>query len=67
MTLVTFPNLLRVDDVYQWLVDAHDGLSDEESARFNARLILTLINHVGDETVIRDAIDLAGSASGSRP
>lgn len=63
MTLITFPNLVRVDDVYQWLVDAHEGRTDEESVRLNARLILTLINHIGDEAVIREAIKLAASTS----
>lgn len=63
MTLITCPNLLRVDDVYQWLVDAHEGRSEEESARLSSRLILTLINHIGDEAVIREAIDLAASVS----
>jgi hypothetical protein len=47
------------DDFYQLLIDAHRDLSAEDSARFNARLILLLANHVGDLDVIREAIGIA--------
>ena len=36
------------DDFYAALMAAHEGLSDEESARLNARLVLLLANEVGD-------------------
>lgn len=36
------------DDVYAALMAAHDGLSAQESARLNARLVLLLANEVGD-------------------
>ena len=49
-------NLAKPDDVYNALVDAHKGLSDEECRAFDARLILLLLNHVGDEAVIREAL-----------
>lgn len=58
------PNLPAVDDIYQWLVDAHVGLSDAESMRLNARLILLLANFIGDPQVIREAIDRATSVRG---
>ncbi len=66
MKLISHPNVDRPDDVYQWLVEAQDGLSRDESARFGARLILTLANHIGDESVIREAIDLAASPDAVR-
>lgn len=44
------------DDFYQMLIDAHRNLSPHDSARLNARLILLLANHVGDLTVVREAI-----------
>jgi hypothetical protein len=44
------------DDFYQLLIDAHRGLSAADSARLNAWLILLLANHVGDLTVIQQAI-----------
>ncbi|MGF7171818.1 hypothetical protein FHS91_003520 [Sphingobium xanthum] len=55
------PNLSpsSVDDVYHWLVNAHEGLSDAESMRFNARLILLLVNAIGDPQLIREAIHYA--------
>jgi len=52
------------DDFYQLLIDAHRGLSAGDSARLNARLILLLANHVGDLTVIREAIAQARAGLG---
>ena len=49
-------NLAKPDDVYNSLVDAHKGLSDEECRAFDARLILLLANHIGDEKVIHEAL-----------
>ncbi|PHR57031.1 MAG: hypothetical protein COA43_13010 [Robiginitomaculum sp.] len=60
--LITGANLENVDDIYQSLIDVHDGLSDEESLRLNAKLILLLFNHVGDEDVIYEALDYAKSS-----
>ncbi|WP_116084609.1 DUF2783 domain-containing protein [Tropicimonas sp. IMCC34011] len=57
--LVTTRNLARPDDAYDLLLTAHDGLTKEESDALNARLILTLFNHVGDLDVIREAIAVA--------
>ncbi len=47
------------DDFYQLLIDMHRGLSDEQSARVNAKLILILSNHIGDIAVLREAMALA--------
>jgi hypothetical protein len=49
-------NLARPDDVYNAIVDAHKGLSDEQCRAFDARLILLLANHIGDEAAIREAL-----------
>ena len=57
--LITTPNIERPDDVYQMLNDLHLGCSDEESRKRNARLLLILINHIGDESIIQDAIAAA--------
>ncbi|MGS1016509.1 DUF2783 domain-containing protein [Allosphingosinicella humi] len=59
--LVTTPNIARADDLYQALIDLHQGRSDEDSERVNARLILLLANHIGDEEAIREAIEIAGA------
>lgn len=52
-------NLSRPDDVYNAIVDAHKDLSDERCRAFDARLILLLANHVGDEAAIREALVVA--------
>jgi hypothetical protein len=49
-------NLTRPDEVYNAIVDAHKGLDEEQVRAFDAKLILLLANHVGDETVIREAL-----------
>lgn len=57
--LNTEPNLENPDDLYELLIQMHEGLSEEESRRANARLILLLINHIGDDAVVRQAIATA--------
>ena len=52
-------NLARPDDVYAAIIDAHKGLSDEQVRAFDARLILLLVNHIGDEPTIREALAAA--------
>lgn len=47
------------DDFYDALIEAHRGLSEEQSAQLNAKLILLLANHIGDLDVIREALRLA--------
>jgi Protein of unknown function (DUF2783) len=49
------------DLAYRLLIDAHRGLSDEESAAFNARLILILANQIGDLEILRQALQLAAT------
>lgn len=58
-TLITTPNVARADDVYELLIEAHEGKTKPESDAFNARLILTLINHIGDAEVIAQALAVA--------
>lgn len=47
------------DDFYEMLIDTHRDLTDEQSAMVNARLILLLANHVGDISVLREAMQIA--------
>ncbi|QEL66485.1 hypothetical protein OTERR_30090 [Oryzomicrobium terrae] len=47
------------DDFYELLIDTHRDLTDEQSALLNARLILLLSNHIGDLSVLREAMKLA--------
>ncbi|MEO6928551.1 MAG: DUF2783 domain-containing protein [Casimicrobiaceae bacterium] len=62
--LITHPNVDVPDDVYAMLVDAHAGLDDAQSARLNVRLVLLLANHVGDASVITEAIAAARDSAG---
>ncbi|MBO9512758.1 MAG: DUF2783 domain-containing protein [Variovorax sp.] len=57
--LNTQPNLQNPDDFYQALIDTHRGLSDEHSAALNARIVLLLSNHIGDEDVLKEAFRTA--------
>ena len=49
----------RGDDFYEALIRAHQGLSEAESHTLNARLVLILANHIGDLTVLKEALALA--------
>lgn len=57
--LITEPNIARPDDFYEALIDAHRDLTAEQSEALNARLILLLSNHIGDENVLREALRIA--------
>ncbi len=53
------PNLPDPDGFYNELIQAHEGLTKEQSDAFNARLLLTLANHIGDRTVLTAALEAA--------
>jgi Protein of unknown function (DUF2783) len=59
MTLSTRSNFTNPDDAFRAIVEAHRGLSEEESADLDAALSLILANHIGDLDVLREAIALA--------
>lgn len=59
MALSTSSNFARPDDAFRAIVEAHRGLSEEQSADFDAALVLILANHIGDIDVLREAITLA--------
>ena len=56
------PNIKNVDDFYEQLLSIHDGKSKENSDAINAKLILILANHIGDETVLTAALAAASKA-----
>ena len=41
------------------IVEAHRGLTEEQSAELDAALVLVLANHIGDIEVLHEAIALA--------
>ena len=47
------------DAAYRALLEARRSLSDEEAAELDSRLVLILANHIGDLSVLREAIALA--------
>lgn len=60
-TLITTTNLTDPDDFYARLIDAHRDLSTQQSHAMNAALVLLLANHIGDITVIEQALEQARS------
>ena len=56
---LTEPNLQDPDGFYEALLQAHEGLSVEESFELNVRLLMLLANQVGDRAVLSDCIRLA--------
>lgn len=63
MSLNTDSNIPDPDGFYAELIDAHDGLSDDESAALNARLVLLLANHIGSRDIISEALRAAAPNS----
>ena len=59
MSLNLQPNLTAPDDAYAMLLAAHEGLSKAESDALNARLILILMNHIGDMEILATALEAA--------
>ena len=57
--LITEPNIQDPDGFYERLIAAHRDLDDEQSAALNSRLILLLANHIGDQSVLIQAIEEA--------
>ena len=47
------------DDFYELLMQAHEGLSEQQSHALNARLVLILANHIGNQQVLSKALTLA--------
>lgn len=60
-------NLADPDAFYEKLIDAHNGLTDEQSHLMNAKLVLLLANHIGDADVLREALALARAGVAPEP
>jgi hypothetical protein len=59
--------MARPDDLYQMLIDAHQGLGDADSMKLNAKLVLLLANHIGDAAVVAQAINAAANGRETEP
>jgi hypothetical protein len=55
----TETNLQDADGFYECLLDAHAGLTPEQSHLLNARLVLLLANQVGDAAVLAQCVAAA--------
>ncbi|VTU45116.1 MULTISPECIES: DUF2783 domain-containing protein [unclassified Variovorax] len=55
------------DGFYAALVEAHEGLTEAESADLNARLVLLLANQCGDQGVLLECIAAAQPLSECSP
>ncbi|WP_395054917.1 DUF2783 domain-containing protein [Polaromonas sp.] len=55
-------NFQDADAFYECLLDAHQGLSREQSELLNARLILILANQLGDTALLTSCITAARPA-----
>ncbi|NQY60743.1 DUF2783 domain-containing protein [Cognatishimia sp.] len=59
--LILTPNLEATDDFYEALLNAHEGLDEADIHALNARLILILANHIGKQSVLEEALAVAGA------
>lgn len=57
-TLERQPRLADPDGFYEELIASQRELSDNEAALMNAKLVLTLANHIGDRGVLSEALVL---------
>lgn len=66
MNLKHYPNIADADGLYAAIIEAHSGLSPDDSMALNARLVLLLANHIGDAQVLQEAIAAARASMQKR-
>lgn len=59
MPLITEPHLEAPDAFYEALIDTHRDLGEPQSHALNARLVLILANHIGEQAVLLEALAAA--------
>lgn len=62
--LNTSPNIPDPDGFFAELLALHDGKSKAQSDALNAKIILIMANHIGDQTVLSAALKAAISQQG---
>lgn len=60
-------NFQDADSFYEQLLDAHEGLSREQSELLDARLILLMANQIGDAQVLKDCVAAARQLPQQQP
>ncbi|WP_084216773.1 DUF2783 domain-containing protein [Xenophilus azovorans] len=61
--MITEPHIPDPDGFYAAWLQAHEGLSEAQSADLNARLVLLLANQCADQQVLLACIDAAREAA----
>ncbi len=64
MPLNLTPNIPDADGFYQELIDSQRDMSEAEAELMNCKLILVLANHIGDRSILREALKVAGGRVG---
>lgn len=62
MPLDLTPRLADPDALFAALLAAHEGLDPDASRRLDAALVLLLANHIGDASIVLEAVQVAQSA-----
>ncbi|MGL5446956.1 MAG: DUF2783 domain-containing protein [Rhabdaerophilum sp.] len=62
MSLDTANRFADPDRAFRFLIEARRGLSPEDAAKLDARLVLILANQIGDLTILEKAIAAAKEA-----
>ena len=57
--LITENRFPDPDAAFRLIVEAHRGLTEDESKALNAKLVLLLANHIGEIVVVQEALELA--------
>lgn len=57
--LITENRFVDPDRAFRRLIEARRGLSPEEAAALDARLVLLLANQIGDDAILAQAIEAA--------
>jgi hypothetical protein len=63
MPLIRTPNIPDPDGFYKELMDSQREMDEAQAAAMNARLVLLLANHIGDRSVLAEAIRIAAGKS----
>ncbi|MGO1119153.1 DUF2783 domain-containing protein [Rhodovibrionaceae bacterium A322] len=59
--LITEDQLDNPDALFAALVAAHRDLDEAESRKLDAKLVILLANHIGDLSVVKEALALASA------
>ena len=63
MPLIRTPNIPDPDGFYKELMDSQREMDEAQAAAMNARLVLLLSNHIGDRSVLAEAMRIAAGKS----